>query len=118
MPTKPKTAKAAAIVDADDFTVVDADEEVGPGSDDTFVHETPYGTIEISSLAVGPNPKPYALARARANKDMMTMTVLMVRAKAGDNASQVEDILEKLDEDQFEDFFNGWNKFSGVTQGE
>lgn len=115
MPTKPKTAKAAAI--DEDFTLNEGD-ATGPGSDDVFVHETPYGTIRISSLAVGPNPKPYALARARANKDMMTMTALMVRAKAGENASQVEDILEQLDEEQFEDFFNSWQAFSGVSQGE
>lgn len=106
MPSKPKLAKDDAIA-------------VGnPGEDEDFVFESSAGTIRLPSLATGPMPKPYAMARARADKDIMTMTVLVVRAKAGDRAGAVEDILAQLDEQEFEKFFRGWNEHSGVELGE
>jgi len=109
MPTKPKLAKD---------TIVESLELTGPGNDTDYVFDSSAGQIVIGSLANGAVPKPYALARARANKDIMTMTVLMVRAKAGERAAQIEDILEQLDTEEFEKFFQGWNDHSGVEAGE
>lgn len=108
MPTKPKP-RTVEIIEED---------PVGPPSDETYFFPTEYGDITLPSLSTGPVPKPYAFARARADKDMMTMMVLMVRAKAGENADRIENILAQLDEQEFEAFFKGWNSHSGVTAGE